>query len=93
MDEIQHIDPKDRLNYVKKNCQEKQVLSLLEHHIPTEREKKLMREKNAQYGHKQPKGAIDIEKFERGGSHGMHLKDLMPLLEDPITEDYLGRCE
>ena len=91
MNEIQHVDVADRLNYVIKNCKEKQVLSLFERRIPTEKEKQQMRVVNAQTGPKQPKGSMDLEKFEREGSHGMYLKNYMTLLEDPITEDQMIR--
>ena len=91
MEGIKNIEPKDRLQFVKMNCEDKQVLSLFKHHLSTEAEKKAMRDRNAHMGHGQPKGSFDIDKFETQGCHGMYMTNYLALLEDPITEEQMMR--
>ena len=91
MEEIKQVEPAQRLEFIQKNC-EKQVLhALFKHSLPTDAEKKFMRDRNQLIGHKQPKGAIDIDKFEARGSFGMSLQPHVAMLRDPITEEQMMR--
>ena len=42
-------------------------------------------------GHKQPKGQLDIDKYEANGSYGLSLKRFESMLDNPITEEQMMR--
>ena len=90
MEEIKKVPPADRLNFVLATLEKKAVHALLEHHVPTEEQKQAMIAKNKLSGPKQPKGAIDLAKHEKG-SYGRFMKQYVEQLDDPVTETAMMR--
>ena len=75
MEEISGIEPTSRLEFFKQNCDRQGVHALFKHALPTEEEKKKMRDKNNLHAKGQPKGQLDLDKFEQKGSYGFHLRE------------------
>ena len=91
MDEIKEIAPQDRLDFIKQNCVKQGVHSLFTHYLPTVEEKKHMQERNTLGGKGQPKGQLDLAKFEANGSWGLHLTSHIDKLMDPLSDDDMMR--